>query len=101
LAKSDQVRPVYAEAVEQEMNRSDQDPVGKFLSLPALRYDEDDEVVSQDGQVPPPHVKKKFRQRFRQFMFEKKPSGYSAISPRKPDGTRSTILFFNGNGRGR
>jgi hypothetical protein len=34
-------------------------------------------------------------------MFEKDPSEYSSIAPRSPDGTRSKIFFFNGNGRGR
>ncbi len=37
----------------------------------------------------------------RHFLFEKSPSGYSSIAPRLPDGRRSKIFFFNGNGRGR
>ena len=35
------------------------------------------------------------------FLFEKEPSGYSSISPRKADGTRTKPFFFNGGGRGR
>jgi hypothetical protein len=42
-----------------------------------------------------------FKQRLRHFLFEKSPSPYSSISPRKADGTRTKIFFFNGNGRGR
>jgi hypothetical protein len=26
---------------------------------------------------------------------------YSSLSPRKPDGTRTRLFFFNGNGQGR
>lgn len=84
------------------MKRSDDDPIGAFLSSPPHHYDEDvPAVVEQAGQVPSLHLKKSFRRRLRQFMFEKKPSEYSSISPRNPDGTRSKIFFFNGNGRGR
>lgn len=82
--------------------RSDQNPVSAFFSSPAHHYDEDvDAVVDQVGQVPVPHLKQGLRRRFLKFMFEKKPSKYSSISPRNPDGTRSKIFFFNGNGRGR
>jgi hypothetical protein len=80
----------------------DQNPVSTFLSSPAHHYDEDIEaVVDQVEQVPAPHLKKSLRRRFSKFMFEKKPSKYSSISPRNPDGTRSKTFFFNGNGRGR
>ena len=88
--------------MEEEMKRSDPNPVSTFLSSPAHHYDEDVEaVVDQVEKVPAPHPKKSLRRRFIQFMFEKKPSKYSSISPRNPDGTRSKIFFFNGNGRGR
>jgi hypothetical protein len=88
--------------MEEEVKRSDQNPVSTFLSSPAHHYDEDVEaVVDQVEQVPAPHQKKSLPRRFIQFMFEKKPSKYSSISPRNPDGTRSKIFFFNGNGRGR
>lgn len=35
------------------------------------------------------------------FMNEKKPSQYSSIAPRLPDGTRAKTFPFNGGGRGR
>ncbi|HEY5121711.1 MAG TPA: hypothetical protein VII84_09070 [Acidimicrobiales bacterium] len=35
------------------------------------------------------------------FMFNKKPSGYSSLVPRDSQGRRSKPFFFNGNGRGR
>ena len=38
---------------------------------------------------------------FIHFVFEKKPSQYSSISPRPADGKRTKIFFYNGNGRGR
>jgi len=35
------------------------------------------------------------------LMGDRKDSGYSPISPRKPDGTRAPIFPFNGSGLGR
>ncbi|MGC8499249.1 MAG: hypothetical protein ACP5OV_07140 [Acidimicrobiales bacterium] len=35
------------------------------------------------------------------FLFDKRPSPYSSIAPRRADGTRTKPFFFNGSGRGR
>ncbi|HEY1762012.1 MAG TPA: hypothetical protein VGG17_05410 [Acidimicrobiales bacterium] len=79
---------------------TDRDPITEFLASPAHHYDEDVEPANQGGEaVSSAHMS--VRQRFHHFMFQKKPSQYSSISPRKPDGSRTKIFFFNGNGRGR
>lgn len=69
-----------------------------FLSQPAERVDEVAEVADHVdvGVVPT-----SWRRRMAHFFFEKKPSQYSSISPRTPDGRRTKPFFFNGNGRGR
>jgi hypothetical protein len=79
-------------------------PVDSFLAQPAYAAEEDSvqavtEPVSKSrGDV---RVWRRFGHWFTHFMFEKDPSEYSSIAPRSPDGTRSKIFFFNGNGRGR
>ena len=81
---------------------SGEDPISKFLSSPAPHYEEDAAApVGRDDQVTVSHHTEGLKQRFVRFMFEKKPSEYSPLSPRSRDGTRSKIFFFNGNGRGR
>ncbi len=76
-----------------------QDSIKNFISMPAHHYDDDVENTTEEVGSPP--LKMGLKRRFHRFMFEKEPSGYSSISPRKPDGTRTKIFFFNGNGRGR
>jgi hypothetical protein len=83
-------------------------PLNSFLSQPAYSAEEDaEESVAQQEQdgTHENHrdvsLGKRFRRWFAHFMFEKEPSQYSSIAPRSPDGTRSKIFFFNGNGRGR
>ena len=78
------------------------DAVGTFLSQPATHYEEDEvrPVVGSDRPAPDLSAKG-VRRRFVRFMFEKKPSPYSSIAPRRADGTRTKIFPFNGGGRGR
>ena len=80
----------------------EKDAVGNFLSQPAAHYEEDEvrPVVASDRPAPDLSVKG-FVRRFVRFMFEKKPSPYSSIAPRRADGTRTKIFPFNGGGRGR
>jgi hypothetical protein len=74
------------------------DPIKAFLSQPAEQVvGDDDEVLVQAE----PMLHRSFGQRLNHFLFEKKPSGYSSISPRNADRTRTRLFFFNGNGRGR
>lgn len=80
-------------------DRTERDPIDDFLAQPAHHYDEDADIQRDDGAAVGP--KMSFKQRLRHFLFEKSPSPYSSISPRKADGTRTKIFFFNGNGRGR
>ena len=83
-------------------------PIDSFLSQPAYSADEDaDEKTAEPEPARASEVHgdlsvwKRFGQWFAHFMFEKEPSQYSSIAPRKADGTRTKIFFFNGNGRGR
>ncbi len=39
--------------------------------------------------------------RFTHLLDDREPGEYSSIAPRDADGTRKTIFFFNGSGRGR
>lgn len=75
-----------------------------FLSQPAFRAEEDaDEIAAGLGRVhhDEPNDGGRLRRWFTHFMFEKDASQYSSVAPRSPDGKRSRIFFFNGNGRGR
>ena len=72
--------------------------VEAFVSQPAQHTDED-EVIALDE--PRTAVRLSWRRRLTHFFFEKKPSQYSSIAPRAPDGRRTKPFFFNGNGRGR
>jgi hypothetical protein len=89
----------YSESMEGSSSESERDPIDSFLSMPARHYDEDeaDPFKGTGASV----VKMSLRRRLYRFLFEKTPSDYSSISPRKPDGTRTKIFFFNGSGRGR
>jgi hypothetical protein len=74
--------------------------IEKFLAQPAYHADEDspsnDETIRQT--VRP---RKGFRKSLIRFLFEKPVGQYSSISPRSPDGRRTKIFPFNGNGKGR
>jgi hypothetical protein len=35
------------------------------------------------------------------LLDDRQPDGYSSVAPRRPDGSRTKIFFFNGNGRSR
>jgi hypothetical protein len=85
--------------VDKSEDSAGQDPVGEFLAQPARHYDEDADSQLDAGNDTAP--KFSFKQRLHHFLFEKSPSQYSSIAPRKADGTRTKIFFFNGNGRGR
>jgi hypothetical protein len=79
-------------------------PLEAFLEQPAYHADEDTVDVSERRTLrsePAGNRWQRFRRKFTHFMFEKEPSQYSSISPRTPDGKRTKIFFFNGNGRGR
>ncbi|HVB71845.1 MAG TPA: hypothetical protein VND83_10165 [Acidimicrobiales bacterium] len=84
------------------------DPIKVFLSQPAEVADEDRRpeisgavAANEHPSVSDTRKLQRFGRWFSQFMFEKKPSGYSSIAPRRSDGTRVKIFWFNGNGRGR
>ena len=72
------------------------DPINKFILQPP-EHGVGDEVEAPAVAQPVPH--RRFGQWLNHLLFEKKPSEYSSISPRKPDGTRTRLFFFNGNGR--
>ncbi len=70
----------------------------RFLAQPPEHGFNDDEPAVAPQSAQP---RGSWWARLNRFLFEKEPSPYSSISPRKPDGTRTKIFFFNGNGRGR
>ncbi len=79
-------------------------PIESFLAQPDLRAEEDSPelvVASQDTAQFSGNTWQRFRHRVTLFMFEKQPGRYSSIAPRTPDGKRTKIFPFNGNGRGR
>jgi hypothetical protein len=90
---------MYCHAVDKSEDGTEPDPVSDFLAQPARQYEEDVANQSNDGATIGP--KMSVMQRLHHFLFEKSPSPYSSIAPRKADGTRTKIFFFNGNGRGR
>ncbi len=71
--------------------------VEAFVSQPARHADEDEATADEPRVI----VHASWRARLTHFFFEKKPSQYSSIAPRTPDGRRTKPFFFNGNGRGR
>lgn len=86
-------------------DQSEPDPLDIFLAQPSHDYEEDGTSSADqvDSNSPPQGFRgaKGWKQRLTHFMFEKRPSQYSSIAPRKSDGTRTKIFFFNGSGRGR
>jgi len=81
----------------------DDSPVEVFLSQPSYNAEEDiPSVKPAEYRVSTPGgAWRRAWSGFERFMFDKRRSEYSSIAPRKADGTRSKIFFFNGNGRGR
>ncbi len=73
------------------------DPINRFLSQPPEEGVGDHEEAERPRSAP--HCG--FWGSLNHFLFEKKRSDYSSISPRRADGTRTKPFFFNGNGRGR
>jgi hypothetical protein len=76
------------------------DSVQAFLSQPAYHADEDaprDEDADRQSNRPPMRLGATLRR----FFFEKPVGRYSSIAPRTPDGRRTKIFPFNGNGWGR
>jgi hypothetical protein len=78
-------------------------PTEAFLSQPAYHADEDDEpVVAAPAPAAAGHAtRRRLGKRLTDYLFDKRSSRYSSISPRRGDGTRTRIFPFNGNGRGR
>lgn len=83
-----------------DQNEAGDDTVGRFLAMPP-EHGVSDEVEAEDEVTYPPTDNRTFWQKLNHFLFEKKPSEYSSIAPRGPDGKRYGPFFFNGNGRGR
>jgi hypothetical protein len=78
------------------------DAISRFLASPAHHYDEDDTPETSHADDESAGVERmSLRRRLHRFWFEKQPSPYSSISPRRPDGSRTKIFFFNGSGKGR
>ena len=86
----------------------DNTSIAKILAQPAYHADEDplsavhaegpsnDEVTLQtEGAL------KRAGTLLRRFLFEKRASQYSSISPRTLNGRRTKIFPFNGSGKGR
>ncbi|HTT59773.1 MAG TPA: hypothetical protein VMF33_06960 [Acidimicrobiales bacterium] len=73
------------------------EPLERFLAQPSEQVMGDHE----EPEAAPSHVHRTFRSWLHHFMFEKEPSDYSSIAPRRSDGSRTNLFFFNGNGRGR
>jgi hypothetical protein len=84
-------------------HEEEESPLEAFLEQPAYHADEDAEVVNEPTapNKPTGSLWRRIQRSFSHFMFEKEPSQYSSISPRTPDGKRTKIFFFNGNGRSR
>lgn len=80
-----------------EKSDSELGPVERFLAQPPEHGvgDRDEESA------PVVRVHRTLWQSVMHFLFEKEPSRYSSIAPRKADGTRTKLFFFNGNGRSR
>jgi len=72
-------------------------PLENFLAHEPVAPEEEEpvDVPTQRPRRPT------WRRRLRHFLFEKEPSGYSALAPRDAQGRRAKIFFFNGSGRGR
>ena len=73
-----------------------EDPVERFVHQAPVPADSD------AGASVPRHAPTRSRRGWlTRFLFEKRPSPYSSIAPRRADGTRTKLFFFNGSGRGR
>ena len=94
----------FVDAPREPVGEVQDTPLDVFLHQPAVTADDSSVEVNE---VPTFHAEpggsrwRRFRRWFNHFMFEKDPSQYSSIAPRTPDGRRTKIFFFNGNGRGR
>ena len=91
-------------APEQPAGQSEKgnDAVERFLAMPPEHGVGDEvEAEDEDEDTHPSTDNRTFWQKLNHFLFEKQPSEYSSIVPRGPDGKRSKLFFFNGNGRGR
>ncbi len=73
------------------------DPIRRFLAQPP------EQGVGDHVEAPEPQttVRRSFRGWLHHYLFEKERSDYSSIAPRRADGSRTNLFFFNGNGRGR
>jgi hypothetical protein len=97
-----QDRSQYSSGMGETHDGADRDPISEFLASPARQYDEDVEPAdSGEDDYVAGSVHASVMRRLYHFMFEKNPSSYSSISPRRADGSRTKIFFFNGSGRGR
>ncbi len=77
----------------------DESAINAFVAQPAYHADEDVDAPADRVATVAAHVP--WRRRLTHLLFEKRPSGYSSIAPRRPDGSRTKLFFFNGGGRGR
>ena len=73
------------------------DPINRFLSQPPEQGVGDHDAP----EAPTSASRRTFRAWLNHFLYEKEPSDYSSIAPRRADGSRTNLFFFNGNGRGR
>jgi len=80
------------------MGDESDDVLQRFLAQPPEHGFSDDEPVLAVTTERPPG---RWWQRLNHFLFEKEPSQYSSIAPRRADGTRTKVFFFNGSGKGR
>ena len=73
-----------------------EDPVERFLHQDPARLESDPVAREPRGALA-----RRRRGWLIRFLFEKRPSPYSSIAPRRADGTRTKPFFFSGSGRGR
>ncbi len=66
------------------------------------------ESLSPTNEAAPSEMSLKGRGLFRRLSYafvhpldDRQSGGYSSVAPRRPDGSRTKIFFFNGNGHGR
>ena len=78
------------------MDDEEDEVLARFLSQPAEHGVGDEEPVNDSNAVV---TRPSWRARLRHFLFEKEPSEYSTIMPKKADGTFTRIFPFNGNGK--
>lgn len=74
-----------------------EDPIGRFLAQPP-----EEGTGDREESRPAPHTPHRGAWGWlTHFLFEKEPSAYSSITPRRADGKRTKPFFFNGSGWGR